>query len=337
MFRQALCDKYLDPAQPLPDAFEDLRALRILSLPSFGIVEIGLLDDIPPSSVERVSELDLNGNRLAWTAVSELSTKLPLPHLKTLSLSSNPLGNFCDSCIPWFSKLCVLVLDNAAIALADVRSVLVQAPELQELSLCQNGMCHLGEGVLTADTARQLRTLRLAFSKKNNAFADWASLDPISVLPSLTALNVSNNDIACIPAVSSVFGPASPDVAGVAPDGAGAAVRASPFSKLRSLNLSRCPIDRWESIDALGEFPALRDLRIVDCPLPSPDAETTRLLAIARLPNVAAGGHGLQTVGSETAGLLNGSAISRMERRGGRNFLCGFFWLAGKHGRAPSV
>jgi Leucine-rich repeat (LRR) protein len=332
MFRQALCDKYLDPAQPLPEAFEDLRALRILSLPLFGIAEIGPLDDIPPACVERVSELDLNGNRLAWTAVSELSTKLPLPHLKTLSFSSNPLGNLCDSCIPWFSKLRVLVLDNTAIALADVRSVLVQAPELQELSLCQNGMRHLGEGVLTADTARQLRTLRLAF----NAFADWASLDPISVLPSLTALNVSDNAIKCIPVLSSELVPASPDVAGVAPDGSGAVVRASPFSKLKALNLSRCPIDRWESIDALGKFPALRDLRIVDCPLPSPDAETTRLLAIARLPNVAAGGHGLQTVGSETAGLLNGSAISRMERRGARNFLCGFFWLARKHA-TPSM
>lgn len=44
------------------------------------------------------------------------------------------------------------------------------------------------------------------------------------------------------------------------------------------------------------------------------DVATRRALVIARLPNVAAGGWGRQTVGSETAGRLNGSAISPGER-----------------------
>jgi hypothetical protein len=45
------------------------------------------------------------------------------------------------------------------------------------------------------------------------------------------------------------------------------------------------------------------------------DDHDARLALIAALPNVAAGGSGRQTVGSETAGLLNRSAISPAERR----------------------
>jgi len=40
-----------------------------------------------------------------------------------------------------------------------------------------------------------------------------------------------------------------------------------------------------------------------------------RMLVVAALPKVFEGGSGLQTVGSETCGRLNGGAVSRSERR----------------------
>ena len=97
---------------------------------------------------------------------------------------------------------------------------------------------------------------------------------------------------------------------------AGGVVRGGLLGRLRSLDLSGSRIGDWRAVELLGRLPALRALRLTGVPLlDGMEPDIARMLCIARLPNVSAGGAGLQTVGSETCGRFNGAPVSRSDRR----------------------
>lgn len=86
---------------------------------------------------------------------------------------------------------------------------------------------------------------------------------------------------------------------------------------VEKLNLSGTGLRDWGQLRSLQCIaPNLRDLRLRDVPLTKElSADIARMLVIASLPSVFEGGRGMQTVGSETCGRLNGGAVSRSERR----------------------
>lgn len=139
-------------------------------------------------------------------------------------------------------------------------------------------------------------------------------------LASLTSLSLSGNPIATIGLVEGAAGPGGADVAAKATEescgGAGGIACAGLLSRLRSLDLSHTLVGDFGSVEQLGKLPALRSLRLSGVPLLGcMEPDIARMLCIARLPNVSAGGAGLQTVGSETCGRFNGAPVSRSDRR----------------------
>jgi hypothetical protein len=97
------------------------------------------------------------------------------------------------------------------------------------------------------------------------------------------------------------------------------------FANLAALSLSQCPLSGWAAVEALANIPALRDLRLYEVPFMAIyNEDARRMLVIARLNNLSAGGRGRQTVGSETAGLLNRGPITAHEREDAQRFFEGF-------------
>lgn len=219
-------------------------------------------------------------------------------------------------------------------------------PFLSTLRLDSCGICDFGAIVSALGHLPNLRNLSLAgnpirstVGSKVDVAPSHASMVPISLgasLPSGNSDEVPSRgagegmDASCAseagsgsPACAADAGlsggevpvPAAPADAGYA-DGAMGALTETDFCSLVTLNLADALIADWESVRGLGRLASLRNLRLTGNPLLERyEDDIGRMLCISQLPNISSGGAGLQTVGSETCGKLNGAAVTRSDRR----------------------
>lgn len=277
-----------------------LNSLRSASLRRCRIGTAGVFD--PGLRLTRLSDIDIAHNPIQWGSVHLLVGNLP--GLRSLNLTGcRDLGSLWASTaaegIGSAAALRTLILNDSGISWSDVCILLQCLPALTELSLSGNAL----KGVqLTGDAKLHpaLTTLRL----DRNRIDSWTDVSTgLGQLPVLDALVLSENPI---PSVR--MQEADTD-------------EATRFRRLRALYLSKTALSSWTDIDALSQLPALRELSISGIPLGEDlEPDVRRMLLIAHLPNVSAGGCGKQTVGSETAGLLNRSAITCEERRAAEQF-----------------
>ena len=272
-----------------------LNTIREVVLVSAGISSVGDFASI----VAAVRVLDLSGNGLSsWADASALISGLG--SLVSLDLSRNPLGAATAlDCKPASSSLKTLQLNETGLNWGIAAAAIAQVPTLTELGLSGNALADPTESDLPVASA-SVATLWLG----NNALTSWSSLQStVGTWPALTSLMVMANPIVSV--AQAADGPS--------------------FATLAALSLSQCPIQGWESVEALANLPALRDLRLYEVPFMAIYAEDARrMLVIARLKNLSAGGKGRQTVGSETAGLLNRGPITANEREDAVRFFESF-------------
>lgn len=292
----AILDKYGDPSAPVSDSLDALKAKKVLiSLQSCGIATAGEEQRIWQLSFPRLTELDLSRNALAWEEVAKLFEFCNMPRLAVLNVGFNPLSTLAplEHAFDCFSALSTLVLDGTKASFHECIHLITKCPRLTELSVSENEYGRL-EVLGDVEVLPALTTLRLG----NNYLCDWKDIMVLGTMfPSLTTLVLSGNPLSkLLPELHVVF--------------------VSTFPNLSTVNLANTAIEDFETVKCFGRLPSLRAIRLSNCPFPVPEPDVLRMLLIASLPNVASGGGGLQTVGSETAGLLNGSAVTRMERRG---------------------
>ncbi len=128
---------------------------------------------------------------------------------------------------------------------------------------------------------------------EDNAIACWAEVLRLQALPRLAKLHLTANPIPDItypapPAPAAAKGAAAPPPAEATPAAASPAAPCAaaataaaaapdagpvPFACLAALFAGECRISSWASVDELGRFPALRELRLTDNPLMA-DAKT---------------------------------------------------------------
>mmetsp|Transcript_11349 Transcript_11349/g.17849 ORF Transcript_11349/g.17849 Transcript_11349/m.17849 type:complete len:211 (+) Transcript_11349:644-1276(+) len=139
---------------------------------------------------------------------------------------------------------------------------------------------------------------------EGNVLGSWSSLGPLLRAPSLQKVVLNDNPL-----------PGLPEPGELGAEG-------FRFTEnLSSLYLNGTKLGNWDEVDILGRLPKLRDVRLQNLQFLSKyDADTQRMLLIAHLPNVSAGGEGRQTVGSETCGRLNGGMVTASERRDAHRF-----------------
>jgi Leucine-rich repeat (LRR) protein len=294
----ALLDKYGDPSVAVSDTLDMLKASKVLvSLQGCGVEAAGEESKLATVMLPRLTELDLSRNSLTWNEVLKLLSHANLPRLAVLNVGFNPLVSISlpAAGIPCISTLTTLVLDGCGVPFEDVLRFVSRCPRISELSLSDLGCPRFGHVGDDPVWLPSVTTVRLS----NNTIGDWKEVIMIGMMfPSLTTLVLSGNPLPnMLPELRDIF--------------------VANFSHLRSLNLANTSIDRFDTVQVLGRLSSLRDIRLSNCPFPPAEPDELRMLLIAQLPNVSSGGAGLQTVGSETAGLLNGSAVTRLERRGG--------------------
>ena len=215
--------------------------------------------------------------------------------------------------------------------------------QLETLHLSRNGMTQWGPVLAQLGPLPQLKMLVLSDNPQLAGMAGAAAaLDGATTAAATAAAGEGERGAA---------------VAAAAAATAAAVPRPFAFGALRSLYLTRTGVRSWADVDAIGRLPALRDIRIAEVPvlLRVPGAEggtvdagarsgccstgcpnTTarervhRALLVARLPNVsridggragAVNSRRCQTIGAETCGLLNRSAIDDHDRRDSEKFL----------------
>jgi hypothetical protein len=269
------------------------------------------------SECKRLKDLDLSRNSFVDGPGLLRDLTAHLPALATLNISDNPLlQHATDSPDDEFRTLRSLVVDWGERCSSDTGSTTwgtflaeylpASCPNLRALSLSgweslpkalEQG-CPDFRPVVSRGKLSHLRELRL---ERCGISSIGVLLERIGGLASLTSLSVAFNPIVTVEW----------------PEGVASAEATTTvvLPSLQSLNLSNTCISDWGSIDAVGRVASLRHVRLTNIPLLDGLAgDVARMLCIAHLPNVSAGGHGLQTVGSETCGTLNGGPVSRSER-----------------------
>eukprot|EP00899_Mesostigma_viride_P009631 jgi/Mesvir1/1866/Mv10500-RA.1 len=244
--------------------------------------------------------LVLASTGLAWDAAGTLLRHLPA--LRELSLARNGLTSI-DLPAPLLQQLTCLRLEDNGIERWEEVQKLAVSRSLTQLVLSNNPLQRVqieqdARGATGHERAADNSTSTPSVPEALRTHAGEGGPAPTAAAPAPTAPTAA----------------APPDSGATGATGASAS-SAPPFPVLRSLWLSGTRIASFDDVAQLGRLPALRDLRLRDVPLTAPlEEDVARLLLISHLPNVAAGGKGMQTVGSETAGLLNGSAVTRSER-----------------------
>eukprot|EP00250_Pteridium_aquilinum_P007031 c16829_g1_i2 orf=48-1721(+) len=253
-----------------------LEDLTSVSVVYNGVVAAGSLEGVLPN----LKELDLTGNLLPdWQAVNLICDQLPA--LRFLDLSRNRM-QFSGGFLPALGRIQTLVLNFCQISWGQVEILKHSLPVLEELHLCGNEISVL-EVEKKSDYVEGFKCLRL-LNLENNCIEAWEELLKLSKLESLEQLQVSRNKL------KHIF---YPDTTTGCAD--------KPFKSLCCLLLAGNAIEDWGSVDALNQFPNLKEVRLSDNPLTDLNAGgAPRFLLVARLANIL---------------VLNGSEIRQRERK----------------------
>ncbi|KAK9806127.1 hypothetical protein WJX72_002459 [[Myrmecia] bisecta] len=258
---------------------EELTGVALVDARVASLGPPGELASVAP----RLEELDLSANLLpSWHSVAALADELP--RLTVLNLSLNRM-RFPDatSALPAqrFGQLHTLVFNQCWITWAQVVAVAGSAPGLRELHLCGNAICSLQ----APGTAQQLTSLSQlqVLDLEDNGLSEWQEVEQLAGLPCLERLLLSGNQL------TEVHYPLG---ATAGQDG--------PFAALKSLLLGENRLASWASVDALNQFPCLREVRLTGNPLLASSQGGGRYEIIARVANLT---------------MVNASAVRQHERR----------------------
>jgi hypothetical protein len=166
-------------------------------------------------------------------------------------------------------KITVLTLVSTLMAWSDILLVDKNFPHLEELYIGHNRISRLTQ----TPSYNSLKVLDLEF----NEIDDWNDVDCLGQLPSLTNLNLANNNINVIE-----YTPSS-------------------FQNLSTLNISNNCIGAWLTVDQFNKFPSLCKIRLVGNPIVEPvPIENVHVFLTARLSKAVR---------------VNGSHVSSSDRR----------------------
>ena len=325
-----------------------LNATRQICLDSSCIATLGGPAAALSDRLAAMTSLDISGNDLTWEEASPL-IRGRVACLASVDLSRNPLGSDKTGVMSSSlssSLLTAVQLNHTDTDWATAAWVISQCPCLSNLGLAGNSLPDVpvewavgygddGSSSSSSSTAvggRRLESIGLG----GNEIASWERVaSTLGTWSNLHSLFLMGNPIVKVrmphPAGTDKEddeGKASttPTPTATAAEPAAGASPPLLFAALRTLSLSNCPLDGWASVEALACLPRLRDLRLQDVPFLERryNVDERRMLVIARLRVLSAGGRGKQTVGSETCGLLNRSPITANERHDAERFFEGF-------------
>jgi len=238
---------------------------QIITLDGRGINCAGPVGEIA-SICPNVVELDLAKNDLSdFQEVFQIISQLQ--KLEFLNLSENYLWQRIDDFTPFMADQCKdslpsikkLILNNTAIPLETVYSLLNCLTGVQDLYLSLNGYKSI------PDTPEQYPNVR-SLSINKHVITQWNEIGKVGfVFPGLVELRMSECPLENITATEI----------------------AQQFPNLKVLNLNDTLLDSWEAIDALKCFPGLTDVSVMGIPLLEQYSDQhKRQLLIARLPNI---------------------------------------------------
>ena len=151
-------------------------------------------------------------------------------------------------------------MNSCFLSLEVIESVLVRLPCLEELHLTANNYSNVS--FKENFTSESLKVLYF----NNNSLSNW--LDVLKFgkcMPNLESLILSENNLS------------DPDISQVE-------MIQQSFTKLHTINLNKLKIQKWNTIDMLRQFSALKNVRIQHIPLLSKHKEEEKyILVVSRL------------------------------------------------------
>ncbi len=245
--------------------FSDLGRLKEVALQNICVSSIDDGSQFLSRCLPNLQALYLDLNLLYdWSQYFEIIGQLR--GLQTLSLTDNRFRRPSPHLIASLPKdrlvspsLRVLSLIGMALDWADVDVLLPSFELLEELWLCRNRCSKIsGSFKVRTEYMQNLKILNL----EDNHIESWKELDQFQSLPKLNQLVLTSNQIREVPLQSG-------------------------FKALTYLCLEKNLVDNYASINNMGTFPHLQNLRISDNPLESIDGKiVTRLQIIARLKSL---------------------------------------------------
>ncbi|VDM37390.1 unnamed protein product [Toxocara canis] len=293
--KKYLCDEDVDAGILLysmtgtsPCKLASERSLRLLVLNHRRINRVG--DEARLTSMgENVTEADFAWNSLSeW---NEVSTLLRLPNLRVFNLSHNPLKDEIRTNLPISPFLQTLIMNDTNLPLATMRVFLKCAPALAELHLSENRLIEEYLDATEEPLSLSVETLHV----NRCEIKRWETVMLLrQLLPRCSSMFVSENPIKAAFAEAKARN-------GRAMDG------------ISQLNLNKCMVDEWKSVEALAEITTLRDLRISHNPLLANLSDEEKIhLVVARMPLLE---------------VLNGSPISEEQREKSERFFIRYYDL----------
>ncbi|CAD5222320.1 unnamed protein product [Bursaphelenchus xylophilus] len=253
-----------------PPKGECVKKLRTVVLSHHDISELGDMNMVA-RMLKNARDLDLSHNQINdWSEVAALLKVLP--KLKSLSLSFNPLMSQIDEKFKDLQHdLEVLELNGVSLDSSALSVILQIFPKLRVLQLCSVAIDHHLNTPTSSSTTYQteqenqshpLRDLSLHSCQLDS----WEkALKFTGKFEYLEFLDLGNNKICYIRGDPST----------------------NELKRLRILCLNGCPLNGWESLEALAEFPSLEDLRVSEVPfLDNLECDLKHHLLIPRIPNL---------------------------------------------------
>ncbi|XP_066552729.1 tubulin-specific chaperone E isoform X2 [Amia ocellicauda] len=252
----------------------------------------------------KITSLNLTANLLSsWEDVASITRQLV--NLRELQLSDNRLSIPASpaSLTPAFTSLKVLVLSNTGVSWSQVLECAPMWPVLEALHLSRNTITELQEPVSV------LQSLTL-LDISHNPLAGGSELQKIAALPRLERLILSNTGLSSI------------QFSDVAPGH-----KTAMFPALRCLAIENNNISEWSFVNELEKLQSLQMLSCFNNPLMTMEKspETVRQLIIAKIAQLQ---------------LLNKSKVVPDERKGAEldyRKMFGLLWLASGGNRDPEL
>uniref|UniRef100_A0A9J2P2I4 Ubiquitin-like domain-containing protein n=1 Tax=Ascaris lumbricoides TaxID=6252 RepID=A0A9J2P2I4_ASCLU len=286
--KKYLCDEDVDNevlfytiAGTSPCKLASERGLRLLVLNHKCIDRVG--DETRFISLgENITEADFAWNSLSeW---SEVGTLLRLPNLHTLNLSHNPLKSEINADLPIAPFLQTLIINDTNLRLSAIRVFLESAPSLLELHLSENRVIEDN-----LDDSEEPLSLSVGTLHVNRCeIKRWETVVFLrQLLPRCSSMFISENPIKTTFIDSKTR-------------------NGRAMSGINQLNLNKCMVNEWNSVEALAEITTLRDLRISRIPLLAGLSDEEKIhLVVARMPLLE---------------VLNGSPITKEQREKSERF-----------------